>query len=171
MNLLKKSLSLSSKLNVLREELALELAAAQHRPAGWLPRTVYVENDEYETGFSRYEIREIHPDCTFCGVNLENGQEEILPLTDVNIDWLNLLFDIYACECKVQDLDEIEIRRCDHCGRPMMKGYYLAGEFACSEECCLALYHGDASAMEEDLSHADDDNADCYYTEWESFRI
>lgn len=45
---------------------------------------------------------------------------------------------------------EKEIRRCDHCGKPMKEGYYLAGEYACSDECCLALYDGDEAQMKED---------------------
>ena len=63
---------------------------------------------------------------------------------------------------------EGDIRRCDHCGKPMKEGYYLGGEFACSDECCLALYNGDRKQMEEDLSHAEEDGGDCYWTEWES---
>lgn len=63
---------------------------------------------------------------------------------------------------------EGNIRRCDHCGKPMKEGYYLGGEFACSDECCLALYNGDKKQMEEDLSHALEDDGDCYWTEWES---
>lgn len=61
-----------------------------------------------------------------------------------------------------------EVRRCDHCGKPMKEGYYLGGEFACDDECCLALYNGDKKQMEEDLSHALEDDGDCYWTEWES---
>lgn len=68
----------------------------------------------------------------------------------------------------VLDCDNDNIRRCDHCGKPMSKGYYLGGEYACSDECCLALYDGDKAQMEEDLSHAEEDDAECYYTEWES---
>lgn len=60
------------------------------------------------------------------------------------------------------------IRRCDHCGKPMSRGYYLGGEYACSDECFLALYDGDKAQMEEDLSHAEENDAECYYTEWES---
>lgn len=63
---------------------------------------------------------------------------------------------------------EREIRRCDNCGKPMKEGYYLGGEFACSDECCLALYNGDKAQMEEDLSHADEDWCETYWTEWES---
>ena len=58
---------------------------------------------------------------------------------------------------------EREIRRCDNCGKPMKEGYYLAGEFACSDECCLALYNGDKAQMEEDLSHAEEISSDIYY--------
>lgn len=63
---------------------------------------------------------------------------------------------------------EGNIRRCEHCGKPMKEGYYLGGEFACSDECCLALYNGDKKQMEEDLSHADEADGECYWTEWES---
>ena len=77
-------------------------------------------------------------------------------------------------EDEVHDLaEEMEeegrfLRVCDHCGKLMSSGYYLAGEYACSDECCLALYNGDKQQMEEDLSHYDEVGADFYYTEWES---
>lgn len=61
-----------------------------------------------------------------------------------------------------------DIRVCDNCGLPMSDGYYLGGEYACDDECCLALYNGDKAQMEEDLSHVNEDYSDCYYTEWES---
>lgn len=67
------------------------------------------------------------------------------------------------------DPDDENIRRCDHCGRAMREGYYLGGEYACSDECALALYHGDKAQMEEDLSHAEEEDGECYWTEWESF--
>jgi hypothetical protein len=63
---------------------------------------------------------------------------------------------------------EKEVRMCDHCGKPMKEGYYLGGEYACSDECCLALYKGDKEQMDEDLSHAEENDAECYWTEWES---
>lgn len=64
--------------------------------------------------------------------------------------------------------DDENVRRCDHCGKPMKEGYYLGGEFACSDECALALYHGDKAQMDEDLSHADEADGECYWTEWDS---
>lgn len=66
------------------------------------------------------------------------------------------------------DPDDKNVRRCAHCGKPMMEGYHLGGEYACSEECALALYGGDREQMEEDLSHAEEDDGECYWTEWES---
>lgn len=50
----------------------------------------------------------------------------------------------------------------------MKEGHYLGSEYACSDECCLALYGGDKKQIEEGLSHACDINGECYYTEWES---
>ena len=77
-------------------------------------------------------------------------------------------------EDEVHDFEEeIEeegkfLRVCSHCGKLMTSGYYLNGQYACSDECCLALYNGNKEEMEEDLSHAHEDCADYYYTEWES---
>ena len=33
--------------------------------------------------------------------------------------------------------DPDKVRFCEQCGFPMVEGYYLAGEFACCDECCL----------------------------------
>lgn len=66
------------------------------------------------------------------------------------------------------DPDDENVRRCDHCGKPMKEGYYLGGEFACSDGCALALYHGDKAQMDEDLRHADEEDGECYWTEWDS---
>lgn len=64
--------------------------------------------------------------------------------------------------------DKENIRCCEQCGFPMIEGFYLAGEFACCEECCLKAYHGDIEQMEEDLSHAEEIDGECYWTEWDS---
>lgn len=75
------------------------------------------------------------------------------------------------CEIKsafAEGKTDEDVRMCDNCGLPMLKGYYLGGEFACCDECCLALYNGDKAQMEEDLSHACESDGDCYYTEWNS---
>ena len=70
---------------------------------------------------------------------------------------------------KYLDGNDENLRRCNNCGTPMKKGYYLGGEYACSDECALALYGGNKAQMEEDLSHADEDDGECYWTEWETY--
>ena len=74
----------------------------------------------------------------------------------------------YGIVATTPEPDDENVRRCDHCGKPMKEGYYLGGEFACSDECALALYHGDKAQMDEDLSHADEADGECYWTEWDS---
>lgn len=68
----------------------------------------------------------------------------------------------------VYNQDKENIRCCEQCGFPMIEGFYLAGEFACCEECCLKAYDGDKKQMEEDLSHAEEIDGECYWTEWDS---
>ena len=53
----------------------------------------------------------------------------------------------------------------------MREGYYLGGEYACSDECAQALYHGDKAQLEEALSHAEEEDGECYWAEWKSFYI
>lgn len=80
-------------------------------------------------------------------------------------------------ETKLKELKEAikngadinDIRVCSNCGLPMKEGFYLGGEYACDEDCALALYNGDKKQMDEDLSHACEADSECYYTEWETY--
>ena len=81
-------------------------------------------------------------------------------------DWQIVINDIINEVNEGASYDDIRV--CDNCGLPMSDGYYLGGEFACDDDCCLALYNGDKEQMEKDLSHADEADGDCYYTEWDS---
>jgi hypothetical protein len=49
----------------------------------------------------------------------------------------------------------------------MSEGYYLEGDYACSDECALVIFGGDKALMDEVLSHADENDSECYWTEWE----
>ena len=96
----------------------------------------------------------------------DSGTEADMVKADVVRIWSSCVNHI---EDRYQNgMTEEDVRVCDHCGLPMIEGFYLAGEYACDEECCLALYNGDKGQMEEDLSHAGEADGDCYYTEWES---
>lgn len=65
---------------------------------------------------------------------------------------------------------EDNIRRCSHCGKPMKEGWLLGDEYACSEECAIALYDGDKEQFENDLEMEEQEcgSTDCYWTQWES---
>lgn len=83
---------------------------------------------------------------------------------DVKNDFMNE-FDVYG-------FDGCSVRVCDHCGKFITEGYYLAGEYACSEECAIALYTNNTyeerkQQFESDLQF-DEDNCtgECYWTEW-----
>lgn len=56
-------------------------------------------------------------------------------------------------------------RICSHCGKHHYEGYFLddAGQYACSEECAIALYDGDAEAFHEDCDFI---GGIVYWTEW-----
>lgn len=54
----------------------------------------------------------------------------------------------------------------------MKEGYYIDGEYACTEECAIALYDGDKSAFEYDLEQDEEHNYGIvYYTEWPDFEL
>jgi hypothetical protein len=83
----------------------------------------------------------------------------------------------YASGVKVLNgiiADEVDRwgRYCDVCGKWHTEGYYVGEyEYACSEDCAIALYNGDANAFRADLALLDDpetcDNAPTYWTEWD----
>lgn len=58
------------------------------------------------------------------------------------------------------------VRICSHCGKFMDEGYYLDGEYACSDECAIAVYDGDEKQFRDDVSHAEEDGCETYWTDW-----
>lgn len=66
------------------------------------------------------------------------------------------------------------IRRCSVCGKPMTEGYYLDGDYACSDECRNEWYmkHGDTrndleAAIKEYYQDSEEDDSEYYWTDWE----
>lgn len=53
-------------------------------------------------------------------------------------------------------------RKCDCCGDGMDEGYYLDGEYACSEECLDKKYTKEEQAEMEIGA----DHSECYWTDW-----
>ena len=92
------------------------------------------------------------------------AEELIQASKDVKNEFMDE-FDVYGTDGTV--------RVCDHCGKFMFEGYYLAGEYACSEECAVELYPDTMSREEREQQFKDDlqfdeDNCtgECYWTEW-----
>lgn len=97
-----------------------------------------------------------------------NGKEiDKKALDDFLHPWRQALKQL-AIKIEDESYDEENIRICDICGLPMFEGYYLGGDYACDEGCCLESYGGDKVQMEEDISHAEEDWGECYWTEWDS---
>lgn len=66
------------------------------------------------------------------------------------------------------DDEEESGRICSHCGKRFFEGYYLGDEYACSEECAIALYDGDREQFEADLLEEDErcGSTECYWSTW-----
>lgn len=59
-------------------------------------------------------------------------------------------------------------RVCSHCGKHFHEGYFLGDEYACSEECAVALYGGDREQFEADLEMEETEpgTTGCYWSVW-----
>lgn len=90
------------RLDTLYRQLSDALGRIKDRPAGWLPHTVYVEEegeDEHNCGmpvYTRYRLEEIHADtCTL--VNPLTGEcFQDRRLYEINIDWLQTVWNRYG---------------------------------------------------------------------------
>lgn len=62
-----------------------------------------------------------------------------------------------------------ECRVCSHCGKHFHEGYFLGDEYACGEECAIALYGGDREQFEEDLQTEEQEpgTTECYWSVWQ----
>lgn len=69
-----------------------------------------------------------------------------------------------AVECTTDS----DCRVCSHCGKHFHEGYFLGDEYACSEECAVALYGGDRELFEADLEAEEEEAGatECYWTTW-----
>lgn len=60
------------------------------------------------------------------------GENEIITDTFVDAEW------------------DRPIRRCSHCGKLMVDGYLLGGEYACSDDCRNEIYKEDCGAENDE---------------------
>lgn len=68
----------------------------------------------------------------------------------------------------VECADECDCRICSHCGARFHEGYFLGNEYACSDECAVALYGGDREQFEADLEAEEEEagTTECYWSIW-----
>lgn len=69
-----------------------------------------------------------------------------------------------TAECAIKS----DCRVCSHCGARFHEGYFLGDEYACSDECAIALYGGDRKQFETDLEAEEDEagTTECYWSAW-----
>ena len=87
---------LQQRLYDLSAEYVNTIKTLPHRPKGWLPHTVYVEEEGNYPVFTRYNLTEIRSDggCTL--INPETN--EIFTdrhLSEINIEWLDTVLAWY----------------------------------------------------------------------------
>lgn len=86
----------------------------------------------------------------------------------VNFEVLNRWAEKYdkVVDALYKTTNPSQIRFCEQCGFPMVEGYYLGGEYACCEQCCVKAYGYDTDQMQKDLSHSNEPDSEYYWTEW-----
>lgn len=119
------------------------------------------------------EILGENPD-EFTTIRYYMPPQKMLSLVNVSYGAVYHLLEITDVEVVTLTAEtlDVEIRKCSTCGKPMKEGYYIDGEYACCEECAIALYDGDKAQFEDDLEQDEIHNYGVvYYTEWPDFDL
>lgn len=115
--------------------------------------------------------------CDFSEVAEKLADELMSAGKETKQDFLELVEEL-----NVDAYDSMGLCVCDECGCFMYEGYYLAGEYACSEECAIKNYmhtsyvHSEdgvvdsktAKELFENVLEYDEENCvgEVYWTEW-----
>lgn len=104
-------MKLQEKQNILEKELIANLCSIPERPEGWLPHTVYVEEegeDENHYGipvYTVYRLEDFQKDGTCILYNKESGERfSGRHLHEINIDWLVTIWERYLELCCEQGI-------------------------------------------------------------------
>lgn len=96
---------LQKKLYDLSAEYVNTLKTLPHRPEGWLPHTVYVEEEGDYPVFTRYNLTDIRNDGSCTLVNPDTS--EVFTnrhLSEINIEWLDTVLAWYYNCCSEQGI-------------------------------------------------------------------
>ena len=90
------------KLQNLRNEIIAEFHKIQNRPEGWLPHTVYVEDEGVDNQgrgvpvYTEYKLLDYLPDGECQLLNVVTNEEETGSLCEIEIDWLVTVLNWYG---------------------------------------------------------------------------
>jgi hypothetical protein len=107
-------MSLHRKLDDLHKEIIAALCSVEEFPDGLLPHIVYVEEEgenSLEIGnsiFKTYSLIRIFPDGSCILEDPETGNEEKRELSEINIDWLVVVWDYYKDLADVKETESVK---------------------------------------------------------------
>lgn len=124
-----------------------------------------------------FYVNHFHKVCVFMELPQNLSDELYNASKEVKEEFLELVEELNP-----DVYDDLGLRICSECGKFMCEGYYLAGEYACSEECAVKNYmhtsysHSEDGIVDEETAKKlfqndlDIDEEQClgevYYTEW-----
>lgn len=91
-----------NKVRGLRNEIIAEFHKIKDRPEGWLPHTVFVEDENVDCSeigapvYNQYKLLDYLPDGECQLLNVITGEEETGALCEIEIDWLVTVLNWYG---------------------------------------------------------------------------
>lgn len=158
-------MAFATRLNQLQIDIIANLTVITDRPDGWLPHTVFVEEEgEDRNGagtpvYKEYQLVDFNPDgsCTLRD-NSTNEDDSERHLSEINIDWLMTVYGYYCDLSEEQEAlsSEPYANPLEHSLRLLLDVACL--EIACFEEsdtysqCIKALASSEEKPMSKELS-------------------
>lgn len=158
-------MTFTKRFNQLQTDIIANITAITDRPDGWLPHTVFVEEegeDRNEAGtpvYKEYKLIDFQPDGSCTLRDTTTGEDETdRHLSEINIDWLMTLYGYY------QDLsEECEALGTNPYNNPLEHSLRLLLDVACLEiarfeesetysQCVKALASSDGKFRGKELS-------------------
>lgn len=132
-------MNLLQKLKTVQNDFIANIATITDRPDGWLPHTVFVEEeDENRTGqgtpiYKEYRLIDFKPDgsCTLRDTST-NEDDTQRHLSEINIDWLVTVYQYY-CDLS----EEQEALNSEPYDNPLEHSLRLLLDVACLEITCF----------------------------------
>lgn len=151
-------------------ESEIEAERAEYKPYSTRAEVIALLKDEHGIEYDAGEVVYLKDGCVAEDLS-DEGQWRIY--LDADSD---KCIDVIAIEPPqspetpqtVECADVSDYRVCSHCGKHFHEGYYLGDEYACSEECAVALYGGDREQFEADLEMEETEpgTTECYWSVW-----